>query len=376
MNFEVQHKDALSKARTGKLSTFHGDIQTPIFMPVGTQATVKGISQDQLYNDIQAQIILANTYHLYLRPGIEVLEKAGGIHRFMSWKYPILTDSGGYQVYSLSAMRKIKEEGAHFSSHVDGSKHFFSPEIIMDIQRSIGADIIMAFDECTPYPCDYSYAKESLGLTHRWLDRCFSHFGKSSPKYNYPQLLSPIAQGSTYKDLRLQSCEFIASKSAEINAIGGLSVGEPEEDLYEMTDLCTDVLPEDKARYLMGVGLPENILECIGLGIDMFDCVLPSRNARHGVLYTTEGVIHIKNAKWKEDFTSIDINSDAASSRNYTKAYLRHLFQVNEILAYQIATIHNLRFYLWLVETARQKIESSVFYSWKNEMIPQLKNKL
>ncbi len=376
MNFIIKHQDINSKARAGILSTTHGEIKTPIFMPVGTQATVKSIDQTHLEKDILAQIILANTYHLYLRPGTEVIEKAGGIHRFMSWDKPLLTDSGGYQVYSLSSMRKIKEEGAYFSSHVDGSKHFFSPESIMDIQRSIGADIIMAFDECTPYPCDYNYAKKSLGLTHRWLDRCFDRFGETDAKYEYDQLLAPIVQGSTYKDLRVASCDYISSKGAEINAIGGLSVGEPHEDMYAMTDVCTDNLPIDKARYLMGVGLPENILECISLGIDMFDCVLPSRNARHGILYTQDGVLHIKNAKWKDDYSPIDPKSDAPSSNKYSRAYLRHLFQVKEILASQISTIHNLRFYIWLTQTAREKIESGEFTQWKIEMLKKLTRKL
>lgn len=376
MNFEVVKKDEKSRARAGIVSTAHGNIETPIFMPVGTQATVKAIDQTQIEESIQAQIILANTYHLYLRPGTDIIEKAGGIHKFMSWNKPILTDSGGYQVYSLSAMRKIKEEGASFASHVDGSKHFFTPESIMDIQRSIGADIIMAFDECTPFPCDYKYAKRSLGLTHRWLDRCFDRFNSTQALYDYDQCLAPIVQGSTYKDLRQESCEYIASKDAMINAIGGLSVGEPHEDMYAMTDVCTQILPEDRARYLMGVGLPENVLECIGLGIDMFDCVLPSRNARHGILYTQEGVIHIKNAKWKDDFSPIDISSSALSSQKYSKAYLRHLFQVKEILASQIATIHNLRFYLWLVETARQKIIDGDFTTWKNTILKSITTRL
>lgn len=376
MNFEVLHTDSSSQARAGLLSTSHGKIETPIFMPVGTRAAVKGLTQSDLVENVRAQIILANTYHLYLRPGVDILEKAGGVHKFMSWKGPVLTDSGGYQVYSLSAMRKIKEEGASFSSHIDGSKHFFSPESIMDIQKSIGADIIMAFDECTPYPCDYNYARMSLGLTHRWLDRCLIHFEKSPPVHDYPQILAPIVQGSTYKDLRIESCKYIVDKNAEINAIGGLSVGEPHNEMYDMTGVCTEILPKDKARYLMGVGLPENILECIALGIDMFDCVLPSRNARHGILYTREGVIHIKNAKWKEDFSPVDHTSDSPYSLNYSRAYLRHLFQVKEILASQIATAHNLRFYLWLVETAREKIINNEYYEWKNKMIPKLTYKL
>ncbi|MBT8188843.1 MAG: tRNA guanosine(34) transglycosylase Tgt [Saprospiraceae bacterium] len=372
MKFNVIHTDTSCQARAGILDTSHGQIETPIFMPVGTRAAVKGLTQFDLEEHVRAQIILANTYHLYLRPGIKVIEKAGGIHKFMNWSGPILTDSGGYQVYSLSSMRKIKEEGASFSSHIDGSKHFFSPESIMDIQKSIGADIIMAFDECTPYPCDYNYAKNSLGLTHRWLDRCFAHFDNSPAIHNYPQILAPIVQGSTYEDLRIESCKYISDKNAEINAIGGLSVGEPHNEMYDMAGVCTNILPKDKARYLMGVGLPENILECISLGIDMFDCVLPSRNARHGILYTTGGVIHIKNAKWKEDFSPIDPSSDSLYSQNYSKAYLRHLFQVKEILASQIATAHNLRFYLWLVETAREKIINNTFDNWKTTMIPKL----
>ena len=376
MNFVVQHTDSSSQARAGLLTTAHGHIETPIFMPVGTRAAVKGLTQADLKDIVKAQIVLANTYHLYLRPGIEIIENAGGIHKFMSWNRPVLTDSGGYQVYSLSSMRKINEEGASFSSHIDGSKHFFSPESIMDIQKGIGADIIMAFDECTPYPCDYSYARKSLGLTQRWLDRCYKRFNNSPFVHNYPQILVPIVQGSTYKDLRIESCKNITDKNAEINAIGGLSVGEPHHEMYEMTGVCTEILPKEKARYLMGVGLPENLLECISLGIDMFDCVLPSRNARHGILYTREGVIHIKNAKWKEDFSPIDPLGDASYSRDYSRAYLRHLFQVKEILASQIATAHNLRFYLWLVETAREKILTNKYDTWKNKMIPKLTFKL
>ena len=376
MNFVIEEFDQGSRARAGALTTDHGIIKTPIFMPVGTQATVKSINQQQINDDIQAQIILANTYHLYLRPQTNILQSAGGIHKFMSWDKPILTDSGGYQVYSLSGMRKIKEEGAAFTSHIDGSKHFFTPESIMDIQREIGADIIMAFDECTPYPCDYNYAKNSLGLTHRWLDRCFEQFNNSDPLYGYDQTLAPIAQGSTYKDLREESCHYIASKGAMINAIGGLSVGEPHEEMYAMTDVCTNILPKESARYLMGVGLPENILECIALGIDMFDCVLPSRNARHGILYTSEGVINIKNAKWKEDFSPIDAFSGPPSSKQYSKAYLRHLFQVKEILAAQLATMQNLRFYLWLVETAREKIIEGSFSSWKSSILPNITRRL
>ncbi|NNE26833.1 MAG: tRNA guanosine(34) transglycosylase Tgt [Saprospiraceae bacterium] len=376
MNFVIEEFDSGSRARAGILKTDHGEIQTPIFMPVGTQATVKSLNQEQIKDDIEAQIILANTYHLYLRPQTDILRAAGGVHKFMAWDKPILTDSGGYQVYSLSGMRKIKEEGAAFSSHIDGSKHFFTPESIMDIQREIGADIIMAFDECTPYPCDYNYAKNSLGLTHRWLNRCFERFNNTAPLYGYEQTLAPIAQGSTYKDLREASCHFIASKGAMINAIGGLSVGEPHDEMYAMTDVCTNILPKNSARYLMGVGLPENILECIGLGIDMFDCVLPSRNARHGILYTSEGVINIKNAKWKDDFNPIDALSGPESSKQYSKAYLRHLFQVKELLAAQLATLQNLRFYLWLVENAREKILDGSFNSWKDSILPNITRRL
>jgi len=376
MSFNLLAQDPLSRARAGTLTTAHGEIQTPIFMPVGTQATVKAISQDQIANDIRAQIILGNTYHLYLRPTTDIIVKAGGLHKFMHWDMPILTDSGGYQVYSLSDRRKIKEEGAYFSSHVDGSKHLFTPENIVDIQRQIGADIIMAFDECTPFPCDYKYAKKSLGLTHRWMDRGIERFDNTEPHYGYHQIWAPIAQGSTYKDLRIQSCEYIAEKDRELNAIGGLSVGEPHEDLYAMTEVCTSVLPEDKPRYLMGVGLPENILECIGLGIDMFDCVLPTRNARHGLLYTSEGVINIKNAKWADDFSPIDPNADDRFSTTYTKAYLKHLFKVNEMFGFTIASIHNLRFYLWLVETAREKIIAGEFHPWKEALLPRLMQRL
>ena len=376
MKFDLEKTDTQSRARAGKLQTAHGEIQTPIFMPVGTQATVKSVTQEQLDTEIQAQIILGNTYHLYLRPGIDIIHKAGGLHQFMSWDKPLLTDSGGYQVYSLSSIRKIKEEGAKFSSHIDGSKHLFTPENVVDIQRMIGADIIMAFDECTPFPCEYKYAKRSLGLTHRWLDRGIAQFDSTEPLYGYEQTFAPIIQGSVYKDLRIKSCEYVASKDRAINAIGGLSVGEPHEDLYEMTEVCTGVLPEDKPRYLMGVGLPENVLECIALGIDMFDCVLPTRNARHGMIYTSEGVINIKNAKWADDFSPLDINSDTEFSKKYTKAYVRHLFKVSELLGCTIASIHNLRFYLWLVETAREKILSGEFTAWKNALVPKLKNRL
>ncbi len=369
MNFNIEYTDTASSARAGTITTAHGAIQTPIFMPVGTQGTVKAVHQHELKDDVKAQIILGNTYHLYLRPGTDILHKAGGLHKFIHWDRPILTDSGGYQVYSLKGMRKITEEGVKFQSHVDGSRHFFSPENVMDIQRMIGADIIMAFDECTPYPCDYQYAKKSMHMTHRWLKRCIQQFDGTEPLYGYNQTLSPIVQGSTYPDLREESANFIASQNREMNAIGGLSVGEPHEDMYAMTELVCNILPKDKPRYLMGVGLPENILEGIALGIDMFDCVLPSRNARHGLLYTKDGVINIKNAKWQEDFSPIDSTSDAYTSQIHTKAYLRHLFKVEELLAAQIATIHNLSFFLWLVTESRNKIMEGTFHSWKNEMV-------
>ena len=376
MKFTIQHRDVHSSARSGLLETDHGTIQTPIFMPVGTAGTVKGIHQHELRDDIKAQIILGNTYHLYLRPGIEVIEQAGGLHRFNGWNAPILTDSGGYQVYSLSQRRKIKEEGVTFQSHIDGSKHFFSPERAIDIQRSIGADIIMAFDECTPYPCDYHYAKKSMGLTHRWLKRCCEHFDQQESLYGYEQTLFPIVQGSTYRDLRKESAEVIASFDRPANAIGGLSVGEPAEEMYEMTDLVCQILPREKPRYLMGVGTPANILECIALGIDLFDCVLPSRNARHGMLYTSEGILNMKNAKWKDDFSPIDENGPCPTSRFYTKAYLRHLLQCKEMLGGQIATLHNLSFYLWLVGEARKHIQEGDFLEWKNKMLEKVQRRL
>jgi len=376
MSFTLEKKDEKSGARAGTLLTDHGAIKTPIFMPVGTQATVKAMTQEHLIADVKAQIILGNTYHLYLRPGTDIIEGAGGLHKFMKWENPILTDSGGYQVYSLSDRRKILEEGARFSSHVDGSKHMFTPENVVDIQRKIGADIIMAFDECTPYPCDYKYAKKSLGLTHRWLDRGIERVDITQPLYGHHQIWAPIVQGSTYKDLRTESCEYIASKGREINAIGGLSVGEPHEELYAMTEVCTGILPSDKPRYLMGVGLPENILECISLGIDMFDCVLPTRNARHGLLYTSDGVINIKNAKWADDFSPIDVKSDNHFSQTYSKAYLKHLFKVNEMLGFTIASIHNLRFYLWLVETAREKIIEGDFVIWRDNLLSKVSKRL
>jgi len=374
--FKLLKTDDKSSARAGLVSTPHGEIETPIFMPVGTQATVKGISQELLEHSIGAQIILGNTYHIYLRPGTEILQKAGGIHKFMDWNYPILTDSGGYQVYSLSGMRKIKEEGVRFASHIDGSKHLFTPEKAIEIQREIGADIIMAFDECTPYPCEYNYAKKSMEMTHRWLKRCIDHFDAGTGKYGFKQILAPIVQGSVYSDLRKISAETIASHDREINAIGGLSVGEPKEDLYRMTEEVCGILPEAKPRYLMGVGTPENILECISLGIDMFDCVLPSRNARHGLLYTRKGIINIKNAKWKEDFSPIDDSGYCPTSERYTKAYLRHLFQVKEAFGGQLATLQNLSFYLWLVKEARQKILEGTFYDWKKNIITDLTRRL
>ena len=376
MEFKLQHTDPGSKARAGEITTAHGKIQTPIFMPVGTAATVKGVHQRDLKQEINPDIILGNTYHLYLRPGTDILQQAGGLHKFMGWDRPLLTDSGGYQVYSLSANRKIKEEGVKFKSHIDGSYHFFTPENAIDIQRQIGADIIMAFDECTPYPCEYKYAKASMHMTHRWLDRCLAQDKKSPFLYGYEQTLFPIVQGSTYKDLRKQSAEFIASREAPGNAIGGLSVGEPADEMYAMTEVVCDVLPESKPRYLMGVGTPINLLENIALGVDMFDCVLPSRNARNGMLYTFEGSINIKNKKWENDFSVIDPDGYTFVDTEYSKAYLRHLFSVNELLGKQIATIHNLGFYLALVRQAREKILSGEFTAWKNKMVKQMDKRL
>ncbi|MDG1794411.1 MAG: tRNA guanosine(34) transglycosylase Tgt [Flavobacteriaceae bacterium] len=376
MKFDLLKKDTETKARAATITTDHGVIETPIFMPVGTVGTVKGVHQRELKNDINPDVILANTYHLFLRPQVEVLEKAGGLHKFMNWDRNILTDSGGYQVYSLSANRKIKEEGVKFKSHIDGSMHTFTPENVMEIQRSIGADIIMAFDECTPYPCDYTYAKNSMKMTHRWLNRCIDQMNKTEGKYGYNQALFPIVQGSTYKDLRKESAEYIASMDAVGNAIGGLSVGEPEEDLYEMTALVTEVLPKSKPRYLMGVGTPSNLLECIALGVDMFDCVMPSRNARHGLLFTEKGTINIKNLKWATDYSLIDENSPCWVDTNYTKAYLRHLVKSKEYLGIQIATIHNLSFYLRLMKEARSRIIDGSFLSWKNKMVKQLNIRL
>ncbi|WP_343488386.1 tRNA guanosine(34) transglycosylase Tgt [Allomuricauda sp. d1] len=376
MKFELHHTDPKSKARAATIETDHGKVETPIFMPVGTVASVKGVHQRELREDIKPDIILGNTYHLYLRPSIDILEKAGGLHKFMGWQGNILTDSGGYQVYSLSDNRKINEEGVNFKSHIDGSSHFFTPENVMELQRSIGADIIMAFDECTPYPCDYGYAKRSMHLTHRWLDRCLAHLEKTPFKHNYAQTFFPIVQGSTYKDLRKQSAEYIASVDAAGNAIGGLSVGEPAEEMYGMAEVVCDILPVDKPRYLMGVGTPINILENIALGIDMFDCVMPTRNARNGMLFTSEGTINIKNKKWEADFSSIDAMGITWVDTEYSKAYLRHLFAANEYLGRQIATIHNLGFYLWLVREARKRILAGDFLDWKNKMVKQMDKRL
>ncbi|SUJ06949.1 Queuine tRNA-ribosyltransferase [Sphingobacterium spiritivorum] len=376
MKFTLQANDKFSKARAGEIETAHGKIQTPIFMPVGTAGTVKAVHQHELKEDIEAQIILGNTYHLYLRPGLDVLNKAGGLHKFIGWDLPILTDSGGYQVYSLTEVRKIKEEGVTFRSHVDGSKHLFTPENVMDTQRVIGADIIMAFDECTPYPCDYGYARRSLDMTHRWLKRCCDRFDTTDPLYGYDQTLFPIVQGSVYKDLREKSAEVIASFNREGNAIGGLSVGEPAEEMYAMTEVVCNILPTEKPRYLMGVGTPINLLENIALGIDMFDCVMPTRNARNGMLFTQNGIINIKNEKWKDDFSPIEPESDLMADQVYTKAYLRHLIRSQEILGAQIASLHNLHFYLWLVNQAREKIVDGTFYEWKNKMVKVLGQRL
>lgn len=376
MTFDLTHRDTNTDARAGLLQTDHGLIETPIFMPVGTLGTVKAVHQNELIDPIKAQIILGNTYHLYLRPGTEIIHKAGGLHKFINWDKPMLTDSGGYQVYSLSTQRKINEEGAEFKSHIDGSKHLFTPERTVDIQRKIGADIIMAFDECTPYPCDYNYAKRSLALTHRWLDRGIAAFEKTSNLYGYSQSFAPIVQGSTYKDLRVESAKYIADQDADINAIGGLSVGEPAPEMYEMSGLVCEHLPVEKPRYLMGVGTPENLLENIALGIDMFDCVLPTRNARHGMLYTKHGIINIKNAKWKDNFSAIDDDIICETSNNHTKAYLRHLFMTRESLGAQIASLHNLTFFLWLVREARQKIVAGEFSTWKTQIVSQLAARL
>ncbi|MUP44135.1 tRNA guanosine(34) transglycosylase Tgt [Gramella sp. BOM4] len=376
MKFELTTTDPGSKARAGTITTDHGEIETPIFMPVGTVASVKGVHQKELKEDINPDIILGNTYHLYLRPQTDILKKAGGLHKFMNWDRNILTDSGGYQVYSLSARRKIKEEGVKFKSHIDGSYHTFTPENVMEIQRAIGADIIMAFDECTPYPCDYNYAKRSMHMTHRWLDRCINHLEKTPELYGYGQTLFPIVQGSTYKDLRKQSAEYIANAGAEGNAIGGLSVGEPAEEMYAMTEVVTEILPEDKPRYLMGVGTPINILENIALGVDMFDCVMPTRNGRNGMLFTAHGTINIKNKKWEDDFSPLDPEGESFVDSMYSRAYVRHLFSVNEMLGRQIASIHNLSFYLWLVREARKHILAGDFTEWKNRMVKQMDKRL
>ncbi|MFW2377794.1 MAG: tRNA guanosine(34) transglycosylase Tgt [Cellulophaga baltica] len=376
MKFTLKHTDPHSKARAGEMITDHGKIETPIFMPVGTVASVKGVHQKELKEEINPDIILGNTYHLYLRPKTQILEKAGGLHKFMGWDRNILTDSGGYQVYSLSENRKIKEEGVKFKSHIDGSYHTFTPESVMEIQRIIGADIIMAFDECTPYPCDYKYAQRSMHMTHRWLERCIKHLETLPYKYDYSQSFFPIVQGSTYKDLRCQSAEYIAGVGAEGNAIGGLSVGEPADEMYAMTEVVCEILPEDKPRYLMGVGTPINILENIALGIDMFDCVMPTRNARNGMLFTAHGTINIKNKKWEDDFSPIDDMAITFVDTEYSKAYLRHLFAANEYLGKQIATIHNLGFYLWLTREARKHILAGDFTEWKNKMVKQMDKRL
>lgn len=376
LQFELAHTDPDSKARAGRITTDHGEIATPIFMPVGTVGSVKAVTQHQLANDIKAEIILGNTYHLYLRPGLETIEKAGGLHKFLHWKKPILTDSGGYQVFSLAGTRKIREEGVTFQSHIDGSRHLFTPETVINVQRSIGADIVMAFDECPPGGSDHKYARKSMELTHRWLDRCITQFDSTPDKYNYTQNLFPIVQGGVHHDLRKESCGYIVSKDAAGNAIGGLSVGEPEQTMYEICDLCCDHLPNNKPRYLMGVGTPWNILECIGLGIDMFDCVMPTRNGRNAMLFTTKGIINIDNKKWEHDFSPIDDGIDCEVSNYYSKSYLRHLLKSKEILGLTIASVHNLAFYMWLVKEARQMIREDDFVSWKNSMILQLKQKV
>ena len=376
MTFDLLHTDTATDARTGLLTTDHGQIETPIFMPVGTIATVKGVHQTELKEQVRAQIILGNTYHLFLRPGVDTMEAAGGLHRFMNWNGPILTDSGGYQVFSLAHRRKITEEGATFANHIDGSKHLFSPETSLGIQRAIGADIVMAFDECPAYPSTREYTEKSMHLTHRWLDRCVTYMEATEPKYGHSQALFPIVQGGSYDDLRVKSCEYIAGTDQPGNAIGGLSVGEPIPDMYRITKLCCDVLPRDKPRYLMGVGTPANILECISRGVDMFDCVLPSRNARHGVLYTRSGIVNITNARWRNDFSAVDDREGGApTSQAHTKAYLHHLFRVKELLGPQIATLHNLRFFLALVEEARRRIRDGSFGRWKTELVPRLETK-
>lgn len=376
MKFQLEHTDPKSSARAGTITTDHGQIQTPIFMPVGTAGTVKGVHTKDLKEDTKAQIILGNTYHLFLRPGTEILKDAGGLHKFNGWDRPILTDSGGYQVYSLANQRKITEEGATFASHIDGTKHLFTPERVMDIQREIGADIIMAFDECPPYPSTYEYAKKSMHMTHRWLDRCFERLDQVEPLYGYNQTLFPIIQGSTYEDLRNESAEYIASKNADGNAIGGLSVGEPAEEMYKHAAGACAILPKDKPRYLMGVGTPANILENISLGVDMFDCVMPTRNGRNGQIFTSEGIVNIRNKKWENVHEPLDPNGTSFVDSQYTKAYVRHLIHSKESLGAQIASMHNIRFYLWLVEQARAHIIAGDFASWKNEMVPKLERRL
>ncbi|MDR2920516.1 MAG: tRNA guanosine(34) transglycosylase Tgt [Tannerella sp.] len=376
MDFKIQHTDNQSQARAGLITTDHGTIETPIFMPVGTQGTVKAVHMPELKEDIRAEIILGNTYHLYLRPGLEILEKAGGLHKFNSWNHPILTDSGGFQVFSLAENRKLSNEGAEFRSHIDGSKHFFTPEKVMDIQRTIGADIIMAFDECCPGDADYNYAKKSLDLTELWLDRCISRFNETEPKYGYSQSLFPIVQGCVYPELRIRSAEYIASKEADGNAIGGLAVGEPTEKMYEMIEVVNQVLPRDKPRYLMGVGTPVNLLEAIERGVDMFDCIMPTRNGRNGQLFTRFGTMNMRNKKWADDFSPIDADANSFVDTHYSRAYLHHLFKADEILGLQIASIHNLAFYLWLVKEARKHIIEGDFTTWKKGMVNQLANRL
>jgi len=376
VSFQISHTDKATKARAGMLHTDHGTIETPVFIPVGTAGTVKAVHQKELKDDIKAQIILGNTYHLYLRPGLDIIEKAGGIHQFIGWDKPVLTDSGGYQIYSLTDRRKISENGVVFQSHIDGSKHEFTPERVVDIERTIGADIMMAFDECTPFPCDYKYAKKSMLVTHKWLERCIKRFDQTTDKFGYSQKLFPIVQGSAYKDLRQQSAEFIAGQNREGNAIGGLSVGEPTEVMYEMTELVCGILPADKLRYLMGVGTPANILECIALGVDMFDCVIPTRNARNGMLFTGNGIMNMRNEKWKDDLGPIDNEGTSFVDRQYSKAYLRHLFVSKEILGPMIATLHNLAFYVWLVTEARKQIIENTFGTWKEKMMKQVTQRL
>lgn len=376
MKFELQYTDSQTKARAGLITTAHGQIETPIFMPVGTLGSVKGVHLRELKDDIKAQIILGNTYHLYLRPGIDILEKAGGLHKFNGFDRPMLTDSGGFQVFSLNGIRKIREEGCEFRSHIDGSKHFFTPEKVMDIERAIGADIMMAFDECPPGTSDYTYAKKSMELTHRWLDRCFKRFNETEPKYGYNQSLFPIVQGCTYKDLRTQSAEYIASKEADGNAIGGLAVGEPAEVMYEMIELVNGILPKDKPRYLMGVGTPANILEGIERGVDMFDCVMPTRNGRNAMLFTQNGIMNMRNKKWEDDFSPVDPDGTSYVDIAYSKAYLHHLFKTQELLAMQIASVHNLSFYLWLVGEARKHIIAGDFSSWKAMMVKRIMTRL